>query len=68
MPIDYNDRKGTQSPRPVIFSGHLNDDERLLAIAARFQSQVDAHTKHPSLEPWLAKFEAGELDEDGDGS
>lgn len=63
MPIGYRERNGARSPRPVILSGHLNDDERLLAIASKFQSRITAHQEHPDLNSWLAKFEAGELDE-----
>ena len=63
MPIGYRDRDGAKSPRPVILSGHLNDDERLLAIGSKFQSKITAHQQHPELDSWLAKFEAGELDD-----
>ena len=64
MPIGYRDRDGAKSPRSVILSGHLNDDERLLAIAAQFQSRITAHQQHPDLDSWLTKFEAGELDKE----
>ncbi len=63
MPIGYRERDGAKSPRPVILSGHLNDDERLLAIASKFQANVTAHLEHPDLDSWLEKFAAGELGE-----
>lgn len=63
MPIEYRERNGAKSPRPVTLSGHLNDDERLLAIASTFQAKITAHLEHPDLDSWLEKFETGELDE-----
>lgn len=62
MPIGYREREGTKSPRPIILTGHLNDDERLLAIAGVFQSKITAHQEHPPLDLWLEKFTAGTLD------
>ena len=64
LPIGYREKDGGLSPRPVIFTGHLNDDERLLAVAAKFQTKVTAHQKQPDLDSWLAKFETGALDEE----
>jgi len=62
FPISYSETNGVKKPRPTILTGHLNDDERLLAVADRFQSKVDAHQEHPELDPWLEKFENGSLD------
>ena len=62
MPIGYRERQDVKSPRPVVLSGHLNDDERLMAIAAKFQAKITAHTEHPPLDQWLEQFESNELD------
>jgi Asp-tRNA(Asn)/Glu-tRNA(Gln) amidotransferase A subunit family amidase len=63
MPIGYRDRDGVSLPRPIVLTGHLNDDERLLSIANQFQSRLTAHREHPPMDAWLEKFEAGTLDE-----
>ncbi len=57
---------GGRRPLPAAFTGHLNDDSRLLALAHAFQNRVDAHLQWPALDDWLAKFQAGELDEKPD--
>lgn len=62
LPIAYTDRdNGGKRPSSVIFTGHLNDDERLLAIAQKFQAIATANQEHPNLEPWLKKFTDGNL-------
>ena len=66
MPIDYRDRDSVRTPTPVILSGHLNDDERLLAFADAFQANVSAHQEHPDLDGWLDLYNAEELDESED--
>ena len=64
FPTGYKDRKsGAKTPICSTFTGQLGDDDRLLAIAHQFQLQIDAHLKHPDLDPWLEKFEDGTLDE-----
>lgn len=64
MPVGFRDEDGGgKSPRPVVLTGHLNDDERLLAIAKCFQSQLSAHHKHPPLDLWMEKFENESLDD-----
>jgi Asp-tRNA(Asn)/Glu-tRNA(Gln) amidotransferase A subunit family amidase len=60
MPIGYRERDGATMPRPVVLTGHLNDDERLVAIANQFQFKLTAHLEHPPLDSWLEKFESGE--------
>lgn len=57
--------RGEEVKRPVaaVFTGGLNQDAKVLSVAAAYQRQVDAHLKHPPLDEWLEKFEAGELDE-----
>lgn len=62
LPVGYTERNGGRSPQSVIFTGHLNDDERLLAVAQRFQSLQNAHLEHPQLEPWREEFDAGITD------
>ena len=62
MPISYRERNDVKTPRPVVFSGHLNDDERLMAIAAKFQAKITAQTEQPPLDKWLGQFNSGELD------
>ncbi len=64
VPTRYRDRKPSgKFPVSSRFTGHLYDDARLLAIAHQFQLKNGAHLEHPELDSWLAKFEAGELDE-----
>jgi Asp-tRNA(Asn)/Glu-tRNA(Gln) amidotransferase A subunit family amidase len=64
VPTRYRERKsGGTIPICSTFTGHLGDDDRLLAIAHKFQQHCDAHLQHPELDPWLEKFEAGTLDE-----
>lgn len=62
MPIEFRERDGKKTPRPVILTGHLNDDERLLALASAFQAHATANQEHPPLDDWLTQFESGELD------
>jgi hypothetical protein len=62
MPIDYRDRNSVRTPTPVILSGHLNDDERLLAFAEAFQAHVSAHQQHPELDTSLGLFNDQQLD------
>jgi len=63
LPTRYRKRKsGGVIPVCSTFTGHLGDDDRLLAIAHQFQQHCSAHLQHPELDPWLEKFDAGELD------
>lgn len=62
MPIGYRERNSVRTPTPVILSGHLNDDERLLAFADAFQAKVTAHQEHPELDKWLDLYNSNELD------
>jgi Asp-tRNA(Asn)/Glu-tRNA(Gln) amidotransferase A subunit family amidase len=62
LPIGYRDREDSRSPRPIVLSGHLNDDERLLKLANQVQALITAHDDHPSLDPWLEKFASETLD------
>ena len=57
-------RKGkTPTPISTIFTGHLNQDEKVLALAAAFQVKVEAHLKRPPIDTWLKEFDARILDE-----
>ncbi|MEM9942951.1 MAG: amidase [Planctomycetota bacterium] len=63
LPVGYNYlQSGGQRPLYMEITGHLNGDERLLHFANLIQSKQTAHQKHPQLDPWLAKFDAGTLD------
>ena len=62
MPIGYRERNSVRTPTPVVLSGHLNDDERLLAFADAFQAKVTAHQEHPELDKWLDLYNSEELD------
>ncbi len=66
MPIGYRERNSVRTPTPVILSGHLNDDERLLAFADAFQAQVSAHQEHPKLDDWLNLYDSEQLDKPED--
>ncbi|MFK7767103.1 MAG: amidase [Mariniblastus sp.] len=63
MPVGYVTRGEGKIPRTTVLTGKLNEDEKLLAIAQQYQAKVTANEKHPDLDPWLEKFEAGKLDE-----
>lgn len=63
VPTRYRDRKSSgKFPVSSRFTGQLYDDDRLLAIAHQFQLKNGSHLQHPTLDPWLEKFAAGELD------
>ena len=66
LPVGYRERNGGKTPRPILFTGKLNDDERLMAIVNKFQQKQTAHEEHPNLDEWLAKFEAGEISDEPD--
>ncbi len=55
-------RSGGQQPVTVSFTGHLNDDARLLAVADRFSQSLEAEQVKPDLDSWLDKYNSGELD------
>ncbi len=61
LPRAYRGRD-TKTPVASVFTGRLNEDSTVLAVAAAYQNLVDAHLEHPALDPWLAKFDGGELD------
>ena len=64
MPVGYDDLKdGARRPQTAVLSGHLNDDERLLALGHAFQKRLTAHHEHPNLDPWLRRYESGTLDQ-----
>lgn len=63
LPSGYRDRKsGGKRPIPTTFTGHLHDDERLLAIAQAYEAKIQLSSQNPDLDPWLEKFEAKTLD------
>jgi Asp-tRNA(Asn)/Glu-tRNA(Gln) amidotransferase A subunit family amidase len=39
------------TPRSVCFTGHLDEDERLVRFAARWQATTDYHRRHPAEPP-----------------
>jgi Asp-tRNA(Asn)/Glu-tRNA(Gln) amidotransferase A subunit family amidase len=62
MPVGFVERDGTRTPRPIILTGHLHDDERLLSLGAAVQNELTAQLEQPELDRWLERFEAGTLD------
>lgn len=50
FPSSFTERDGKRQPRSVVITGHLNDDERLLAFGNRYQNQLTAHLEHPPLD------------------
>lgn len=63
LPSGYRDRKsGGKFPFSTTITGHLHDDERLLAVAHAYQMKVTANQQKPELDSWLEKFQAGTLD------
>ncbi len=66
FPIGFKElESGGKRPIVASISGHLDDDARLLAFSDQLQSSIGDHTR-PDLSPWLAQFEAGELDTKSD--
>ncbi len=63
IPIGYRKRGDGRAPIPAVFTGHLNQDAKVLTLAHAYQSMVDAHLQHPPLDQWLEKFNDGSLDE-----
>ena len=57
MPVGFRKRREVNTPYSVILTGHLNQDDRLLAVAARYQDMQDAHLKRPPLEKWLTQVD-----------
>lgn len=54
LPLNYADNEdGSRRPIPMVLTGHLNDDDRLLALGQAIQQQITAHDQHPDLDPWL---------------
>ena len=64
IPRGYRDGEGpARTPETAVFTGHLGQDDRLLAFARAYQNLVDAHMQRPPLDEWLQRFEDGTLDE-----
>lgn len=63
MPVSYRERNDVKRPVPVVITGHLNDDDRLLAFASAYQAKLTAHQARPELDSWLARFNDGTLDQ-----
>ena len=65
VPTGYSDAKGGgKTPQCATFTGHLNDDARLLAIAGQFQDSNGSNMENPELDSWLEKFTAGTMDDE----
>ena len=62
VPQSYKDLDGGgKKPTTVTFTGHLDEDAKLLAVADSFQRQIKINDR-PELEAWLKRFEDGSLD------
>ena len=55
VPFGFDKRGKKRFPGSVKFTGHLNDDARLLAFAHAFQEKVTSHLERPPLDQQLAK-------------
>lgn len=62
FPARFRERDGVSLPVPMVVTGHLNQDDRLLGLAQACQSRLAAHLEQPPLDRWLAEFEQGTLD------
>ena len=62
LPWRVTEREGVRRPQSAIFTGHLFDESRLLAVANAFQRLVDGHLQSPPLDAWMEQFNAGTLD------
>jgi Asp-tRNA(Asn)/Glu-tRNA(Gln) amidotransferase A subunit family amidase len=49
-PYGFSEEDGVETPTTISFTGHLHEDERLLAFAARWQASTDHHLRHPVLD------------------
>jgi Asp-tRNA(Asn)/Glu-tRNA(Gln) amidotransferase A subunit family amidase len=64
IPREFRElRSGGRQPITTAFTGHLNQDERLLALARAVQLRGTAHLMRPPLDDWLKSFQSGELDQ-----
>lgn len=63
FPMSYDSlESGGKKPVMITVTGQLNDDARLLAFANQYQTKID-NQQRPDLDPWLEKFQAGELED-----
>ena len=62
FPYDYRDRDKGKRPQMITLTGHLNQDDKLLAIAHEVQESLSAHLKRPPLEQWMNPEEEDEAE------
>ena len=60
IPVDYREAGGIKIPVSSLITGHLNDDDRLLAFARAYQQRVTAHLERPPLDEMMSKKAAKE--------
>jgi Asp-tRNA(Asn)/Glu-tRNA(Gln) amidotransferase A subunit family amidase len=53
IPQGFRKRNDVQLPYSTIFTGQLNDETNLLALAHAYQNQLETHLQHPPLEKFL---------------
>lgn len=58
IPIGLRNRMGTDMPYSTIFTGQLNQETPLLALALAYQDLHDQHLKQPPLEDQMVKMKA----------
>ncbi|MEQ1907044.1 MAG: hypothetical protein ABL888_22860, partial [Pirellulaceae bacterium] len=50
-------------PQNVVITGHLFQEDKILALAQAFERALPSSLPYPQLDTWLAKHAAGELNE-----
>ena len=55
LPVGFRKRMEVEMPYSTIFTGRLNDEETLLAVANAYQQLQDAHLKRPPLDEQITQ-------------
>ena len=63
LPQDFRDRRGVKMPSSSIFTGQLNGESDLLALAHAYQSMITAHLERPPLEEFLKQAQEDNSEE-----
>ena len=67
FPVGYREAAGIKTPVSALITGHLNDDDRLLAFARAYQHRVTAHLERPPLDEMMSKKTAEEAAKEAAG-
>ena len=59
LPVGYKTENEIDEPISVVFTGQLDGESDLLAVAHAYQQLVEPHLKRPPMEEHLRKFKIG---------